>query len=487
MDSLLKSFSYVEISIENLSLASFYLTNHISHFTSQQRNEEGAQTVRSSLQVNHARPNEYALDMRDRNYDMQFFKMYQYRLNVLRKRVQSCCEAKWDHDFKIQGKNVVKKSKVLDIRAGEPCWCIGTVYCEMKYKPNILQEVVEDTYGAPDLTKSYTDPNGTDEIMLDDESGRVILVGDLVKNTPFVSGTVIGILGMEADAGTFQVLDICYPKALPQKSLPSLKNTKVALISGINATPNSPVGSLRLQLLQDTLTGELDSNSDLAQCSRCMIVGNSLSPGENRNDLPGSLKELTPFLSNILKSIPVDILPGENDPSDKSLPQQPLHKALFDDALNPFFEKENSDIFNTVTNPYWFDIAGLQLLATSGQQIDDIVKYIIPYYEETRTLKGDTIEHRLDLAEATLKWQNIAPTAPDTLWCYPYSESDPFILNEWPHVYIIGNQPQFGYRRVELEGGIEVTIISVPEFSSTGQFLTLDLETLTPQVHSIVV
>lgn len=439
------------------------------------------------MNVNHDRPNEYALDMKNRNYDMQFYKMYQYRLNVLRNRVESCCQSKWNSEFRLQGRKVVKKSKVLDIQAGEPCWCIGTVYCEMQYKPNILQEIVDDTYGAPDLIKSYTDPEGTDEIMLDDESGRVILVGELVRKTPFVSGTVVGILGMEADAGTFQVLDICYPQALPQKSLPPLPGKKIALISGINATPRSPILSLRMQLLQDALTGELSTNSGLNEVSRCIILGNSLNPGENRQDLPGSLREFTPFLSNILKSLPVDLLPGENDPSDRSLPQQPLHKALFDDALSPYFDLENADIFHSVSNPYWFDIEGLQLLATSGQQINDITKYVIPFYEETKSLKGDTIDHRLDLAEATLKWQNIAPTAPDTLWCYPYSDNDPFILKEWPHVYIIGNQPEFGYRKTQLEGAVEVLIVSVPEFSTTGQYLVLDLDSLVPEVHTIAV
>lgn len=427
------------------------------------------------------------LKLTERSYDMQYYKMYQYRLNELRKRVERCCETKWNDDFEINGKRVVKKSKVLDIQAGQPCWCVGTIYCEMKYKPNILDEVIKDTYGAPDLTKSYTDPEGTDEIMLDDESGRVILVGDLISSTPFVSGTVVGLLGMEADAGTFQVLDICYPEALPQKQIPLSKNKKIALISGLHCSPKNPILSLKLQLLQDSICGELTTQFQLDEISRLMILGDSLNPGENREDLPGSLEEFSNLLRNLLKTIPIDILPGENDPSDKSLPQQPLHRALFHDALKPYFDGENIEAFNSVTNPYLFDIEGYQLLATSGQPTNDITKYVIPYYEETKNLKGDTIEHRLDLIEATLKWQNIAPTAPDTLWCYPYLSNDPFILNEWPHVYVVGNQPEFGYRKVKLEDGVEVVIVSVPVFANTGQFVVLDLGTLIPELISITV
>jgi DNA polymerase delta subunit 2 len=43
-----------------------------------------------------------------------------------------------------------------------------------------------------------------------------------------------------------------------------------------------------------------------------------------------------------------------------------------------------------------------RFLGTSGQTIDDIYKYI-------------EIEDRLILAERTLHWRHMAPTAPDTL------------------------------------------------------------------------
>lgn len=55
---------------------------------------------------------------------------------------------------------------------------------------------------------------------------------------------------------------------------------------------------------------------------------------------------------------------------------------------------------------------------------------------------------RLDLMENTLRWRHLAPTAPDTLTCYPYSSDDPFVLAECPHVYVAGNQPEFGTRLV---------------------------------------
>jgi DNA polymerase delta subunit 2 len=76
--------------------------------------------------------------------------------------------------------------------------------------------------------------------------------------------------------------------------------------------------------------------------------------------------------------------------------------------------------FSCETNPTYLRIAsgmhasdgGVEptvvrtILATSGQPLDDMFKY--------------APTTRLNLAEATLKWRHMAPTAPDTLWCHPY-------------------------------------------------------------------
>lgn len=433
--------------------------------------------------------NNYFLASDARKFDRQYFPMYQHRLSVLKERVKSECIRRWDDDFRLNGKPVVMRPKVLDIQGNKPCWVIGSVYCEMKYKPNILEEVVNDVYGAPDLTKSYTDPDGSDELMLEDESGRVLLVGDFIRSTPFVTGAVIGILGMEADAGTFQVLDICYPTPVPQKPLserihnPSGSSKKLILISGLNIGITSPNRLLKLQMLQEFLMGRICSRDKSLSIGKLIICGNSISHGQNETgELINCLEELGKFLGNILQSIPVALMPGENDPSDKALPQQPLHKALFQQPLRNYFHENNRHILDLTTNPSRYDIEGIDLLATSGQNIDDICKYVIPYQKQDELpVPNDTIEHRLDLMECTLRWQNIAPTAPDTLWTYPFQDSDPFIIDQLPHVYVVGNQPTFGYRDLDLDG-TNIKIISIPEFSSSGEVVILDLTTLEPEI-----
>jgi DNA polymerase delta subunit 2 len=52
--------------------------------------------------------------------------------------------------------------------------------------------------------------------MLEDESGRIRLVGDHVKKARLVTGVIIGALGAETTNGDFEVVDICYPGMAPQ-------------------------------------------------------------------------------------------------------------------------------------------------------------------------------------------------------------------------------------------------------------------------------
>ncbi len=41
------------------------------------------------------------------------------------------------------------------------------------------------------------------------------------------------------------------------------------------------------------------------------------------------LRDLDMALAELAESLPVDVMPGADDPANVSLPQQPLHKCLF--------------------------------------------------------------------------------------------------------------------------------------------------------------
>lgn len=52
--------------------------------------------------------------------------------------------------------------------------------------------------------------------MLEDESGRIRLVGDVLKGKNLVTGVIISALGAETPEGDFEVVDICFAGLAPQ-------------------------------------------------------------------------------------------------------------------------------------------------------------------------------------------------------------------------------------------------------------------------------
>lgn len=58
-----------------------------------------------------------------------------------------------------------------------------------------------------------------DIITLEDESGRVTLVGERLKSAQLVTGVVIAALGMETSGGEFEVIDVCFAGMAPQPGM----------------------------------------------------------------------------------------------------------------------------------------------------------------------------------------------------------------------------------------------------------------------------
>lgn len=51
--------------------------------------------------------------------------------------------------------------------------------------------------------------------MLEDESGRIKLVGQKLISTHLVTGVIIAALGMETPSGEFEVIDTCFAELAP--------------------------------------------------------------------------------------------------------------------------------------------------------------------------------------------------------------------------------------------------------------------------------
>ncbi|CAM9131016.1 unnamed protein product, partial [Ectocarpus sp. 12 AP-2014] len=105
-----------------------------------------------------------------------------------------------------------------------------------------------------------------------------------------------------------------------------------------------------------------------------------------------------------------------------------------------------------VTNPHEAKIGERVFLGSSGQPLLDMARYTTPDAEADKDAKPACLRR----LEEMLKWRHMAPTAPETLGCYPFVTEDPFVVEECPDIFFAGNQPQFASGILEGADGQKV-------------------------------
>lgn len=438
--------------------------------------------------------------------------MYFARLAQLKPAVEAVAADAFD-SFSIAGETARRVDRVLDVRQGELCWVVGTVFMDLPLKPNVLDDISRDHWiAAPPARARYTGGDGRDQVMLEDESGRLRLTGEALGTMLLVTGATVAALGSENSDGDFEVVDVRVPDLprQPQRwekedgeaamaggraGAERPKGGKVAIVSGMGISGEAG-DTLTLDLLAEYLLGEAASEPDQeesAKITRLVIAGDSLAHGSaipSREDVAVTMKSkhrkygydstaynstptdiLDGWLATLLPSLPITILPGASDPTATSLPQPPLHMALFPHSRSYAGPPDSKEVswFDSTTNPASFCVSGHLFLATGGQPVDDVFRYL-------------SSDSRLEMMEAMLRWRLVAPTAPDTLWCYPFQDGDRFVLDECPHVFVVGNQPRFETGEIEGPVGQTVRLIAVPSFRETGELVLMDEETLECEV-----
>ncbi|KAJ4831018.1 DNA polymerase delta subunit 2 [Turnera subulata] len=393
----------------------------------------------------------------------QYSQIYYVRLRMMRTLLHSLVPLWKPH---------VPVCTILELEGGKECIIVGTLYKHMKLKPCILDEYSKERSAVP-LVKPHNFMHPDDHLVLEDESGRVKLSGTVLLPSTYVTGVVVALLGKETDAGDFLVQDVLEAGLPPQIQLPlkSREDKYVVFVSGLSVG-SSTSNPLQFQLLVDHITGYLGDEKEqsiAAEIVHLVIAGDSveiprnLLNGQNlasrdQSRLFEPVKELDIFLTQIAAGVSLDIMPGSNDPANFSLPQQPLNRCLFPGSAT-------YNTFRSCTNPHCFELDNVRFLGTSGQNIDDLEKY-------------SDADDELDFMERTLKWRHLAPTAPNTLGCYPFTDRDPFLIDNCPHVYFVGNQKKYGTRLLKGSEGQLVRLISIPKFSETGVAVVLNMRNL---------
>ncbi|XP_038906225.1 DNA polymerase delta small subunit isoform X2 [Benincasa hispida] len=403
----------------------------------------------------------------------QYSHIYFARLHLMRTILHSLV-SKWKPHLPV--------CTVLGLEEGKECVIVGTVYKHMKLKPTILDEYSKERSANP-LVRPHNFMHPDDHLVLEDESGRVKLSGAVLLPSVYVTGIVLALRGKETCVGDFLVLDILEAGLPPQIERPLIsihegqrcsvakflikvqmhagEDKYVIFVSGISIG-SSISNPLQFQLLVDHITGHLGDEKEqgiAAQIVHVVICGNSVEiprgilngqhlSAKDQTKLTEPLKELDILLNQIAVGLPVDIMPGSSDPANFSLPQQPLHRCL-----SPGSSAYNT--FRSCTNPHCFELDNFRFLGTSGQNIDDLEKY-------------SEAKDKLEFMERTLRWRHLAPTAPNTLGCYPFTDRDPFLIESCPHVYFIGNQDKFDTRLIKGAEGQMVRLIAIPRFCENG-------------------
>jgi len=416
-------------------------------------------------------------------YQRQYSHVYSHRLLALKDRCWKQLQNETNDDSDESG--IVTVNRILELQESQLSRVVGTLVKE-----------TSDPKEEPWHSQSTCRPS--DELYLEDESGRVLLNLDKSKGKgndrrqvyQYCTGVVVGIEGTVDDRGVLHV-DRIVPPALPpasttqasavvEPSQPSGHDPHLLLVSSL-LCGDPQVSSLPREMLVGYLQGQFTDAA--AKVARIIVAGSG--PGANMDglkefDMWAGLQVTGPSGS---LEIPMDILPSAKDPTTRNWPQRPLHSSLL-----PHCSKNNNKV--TVTpNPYEARHATQLVLGTDGLSVRDLQQVILKPSSENKASAEDTDGStpqrltELEALEQTLRWGHLCPTGPDRVGMIPLD--DPMVIDKaMPHIYFCGNcEEGFATKLIDGEGeGEKTRLICIPKFSDTGEVVLVNLKTLDVEV-----
>ncbi|CAD5225168.1 unnamed protein product [Bursaphelenchus xylophilus] len=429
----------------------------------------------------------------DRQADLQnrqYFRYYDSRVQALKGRILARAREEVDKSIKI-----TPLSKLVPNR---PALICGVTIKRCKNRPSVFDEFKKQDFDDEDELWDLEDAeeeaelnaenpyarvetlcSSADTLEIEDDKQRLPLVGADINKDHFVTGNILGFYGAKDANEDFVVEKVICPQLAPQIPWPSkVSDSYIMFISGFNLNAQIAKNEWKMAAFHQ-LADFLQGNSlDPQQCDlgkkvgRVIFVGDTVristkdytrymvtKLGQSQTYEPNGLEQLDRLLEDMTMTVPVTLMPGPNDICDALWPQRPILKKSL------LRNKKYYSNCDTVTNPYSFDYDGVRFLGSSGQNIDDMIRY---------TKGKSTIELMKDLLEKS----HLCPTCPDTIDGHPYVGKDPLVIKETPHVFFVGNQPKFASEMVKLSDGCKVLMLSLPRFSQTHEVYLFNPKTL---------
>ncbi|KAM3571891.1 hypothetical protein VYU27_006104, partial [Nannochloropsis oceanica] len=329
-----------------------------------------------------------------RTFTQQYSHMYTNRLRLMRPMLEASAQAKWGTG----GMAPTLCKKVIDLVDGAgTVMVVGTLFKDMPLRPSLLDEY-RDEAALQGALQPAAGPNtnyvsGEDTLVLEDESGRVSLAGPSLAVGEFVTGLVVAVKG-HVEGGVLTVADVCVAGLPSQEEGPEEgaavevegeggggNPRYVLLASGFKLNEKSDL--LPLQMLIEYVQGHVGSDAHkrdvVSRIGRLIVAGDLLAPfddsllrekhmtAKQQEDFALPFKHLDLVLTQLASAVPMDVMPGADDPSNSTLPQQPIHPCLLPHAAR------YASSFHTVPNPYEAWIGGDRLfLGGSGQVPEDM-------------------------------------------------------------------------------------------------------------------
>lgn len=361
---------------------------------------------------------------------------------------------------------VQRVSRILELSEGVASVVVGT----------LVKEAAAD---ADDDAPLVGDCRASDELFLEDDSGRVALEyrdGDGRHAWP--TGAVVAVCGAVGVDGVLRVERTVTPAAdvleTPQHDVAVTGDDDdpcyLLLVSGLGCGDPTVPPTAR-ELLTGFCQGRL--HHPAAPRVAHVLVAGGWTAGSAEAAAKPALQDADGWLDGLLAAgIPCDVIPAFTDPTTVNWPQRPLHRSLLP-------RSSRWATCHRTPNPY-------QASFRTSQSEDAVVVVATDGYnvraQQGVTAVKDEIDASwrsptaLEVMRQHLAGRHLCPTGPAVVPTAPHAGRDPMVLDDdvLPRLYVTGGHDAFATRRLS-DGS---RLVAVPSFGHTGTAVLVDLRTL---------